>query len=155
MLGFSKDFEDGNCVKMKSYALCGRAYIPPPEECLDVNTCLCLCKKLSDIGDYCSEEGRICYGYDQFEFIGGAKRDCLFECIPLFCDQDGETGEDNRPIKTWKGKEIDDPDEIFNSLAIVNSDISQSIISMNIERGVMSFEADGNTVSVNGMIIRK
>jgi hypothetical protein len=93
---------------------CSQWTVKVPEECKDQSTCLCLCKRAKDKS--CGLDGRLCYGYSEYRFLGGIRRAC-----PDW-NGNGLAGEENRPINIYKGKEFEDSPGIFNSLAMIKAD---------------------------------
>ena len=162
MLGFNKDFNNGACAYKKfnwasGLVGCSHINIEMPKECADVKSCLCLCRRVSKIQEYCGSKGRICYGYDEFDFIGGSRRTCGAE--GWFGKEEGKDGEDNDPITIWKDGAFEDPKEEFNSLAIVINDDSESQLSLKLSPQIVSLVPKGSTkgedIAVNRLIISK
>jgi hypothetical protein len=162
MLGFNKDFNNGACAYKKftwflNIFSCSNVDVAMPKECVGMKSCLCLCRRVSNIEEYCGSKGRICYGYDEFDFIGGSRRTCGIE--GWFGRDKGKNGEDNNPITIWKGGAFEDPNEEFNSLAIVINDDSESQLSLKLSPQTVSLvpkgSAKGEDIDVNRLIISK
>ena len=158
MLGFSKAFNGGACAYQKfnwasGLVGCGHVGIEMPKECADVNSCLCLCRRVNKIEEYCSRSGRICYGYDEFEFIGGSRRTCGTE--GWFGKSQGKDGEDNDPVNTWQGHVFDDPNEEFNALAIVINDESESRLALTLTPGTKSIFSGRSARDIKSLVISK
>lgn len=160
MLSFSKDFNEGYGRYLKQGALwCGKDDIPVPPECKEQNSCLCLCKRNSngkklDKEEFCHVGGRICFGYEDYDFIGGTRRSCGW-CGGLFGDCYGEEGEDNAPITIWQDKEFEDDEEDFNSLAISIDKDKNPLLNLKIMPKEMSLVSGGKTIAVKSLIISK
>lgn len=161
MIGFSKDFNEGYGRYLNNKGLgCKTEDILMPEECKDINSCLCLCIKVKDNQKFCHEKGRICYGYEEYDLIGGGRRTCGLEGGFFQGKKQGEEGENNRLINIWQGKEFEDDEEEFNSLAISIDDNKKdnkknTLLNLKIMPKEMSLVSGGKTIAVKSLIISK
>jgi hypothetical protein len=156
IVGFSRDFNDGK-ARMKKFNWastvfgCSEKDIAAPGECKDQAICLCLCKNLGNAEKICADTNRICYGYEGYDFIGGARRTCGPE--GWFGNTQGKDGEASSQITKWKDSKFEDSQEVFNSLAISGPDDNTKLVRLGVSVNKNEITVEGLKKEVSSLVI--